>query len=99
MPDAWISTFHLPDRSTGAINQQEIAMPKVDVMMNIIQAALTFGNDARLNSMYAQLGVNRNQLESMLEEHPEAADQLAAQAVGFALGLAGKPVWIAAIGL
>jgi beta-phosphoglucomutase-like phosphatase (HAD superfamily) len=74
-------------------------MPKVDALLNIVQAAMTFSNDARVNSMYAQLAANRNQLQSLLEGIPDAADQLANQAVGFAVGSAGKPNWIEAIGL
>jgi hypothetical protein len=52
-----------------------------------------------VNSMYAQLAANRNQLQSLLEGIPDAADQLANQAVGYAVGSAGKPNWIEAIGL
>lgn len=74
-------------------------MPKVVLVLNIIQAAMSLDNDPRINAIYAQIGENSNELQQILQDQPDASDQLAKQAVLYALGAAGKPHWLEAIGL
>jgi hypothetical protein len=74
-------------------------MHKVDAVLAIVQASISIHDDRRVNHVYAQLAANHNQLQNLLEGLPDDADALSNEAVQYALGMAGKPHWMAAIGL
>lgn len=74
-------------------------MPKVDVMLNIVQSAMNFANSPKINALYAQLAVNRDQLFWICNGQLDNGDVMATQAVEFALGAGPKPGFMAQAGL
>jgi hypothetical protein len=74
-------------------------MPKVDVLLALVQAATTYGNDQRINAMYALLAVNRNQLQWIVQNQPDNGDVMATDAVLYSVGKQNKPAWMAQAGL
>jgi hypothetical protein len=74
-------------------------MSKVDVVLNIVQAAMTYSNNSSVNALYALLGVNRNQLQWVCQSQPDNGDVMAQDAVEFALGMKPKPSFMTQAGL
>lgn len=74
-------------------------MPKIHIVLAIIQAGISIQEDPRVNSLYALLAHNRNQLYSICENQDDNGDIMAHDAVLFCLGLGQKPHWMAAAGL
>lgn len=74
-------------------------MPKVDVMLNIVLAAITFGNDPRINKLYADLAVTKNTLYWICQNQPDNGDIQAQDAVRYAIGQGPKPGWMSQAGL
>jgi hypothetical protein len=74
-------------------------MPKIDVVLNIIQAAMTYSNNPAVNKLYALLAVNRNELQGICENQPGNGDLMADEAVMFAIDQALKPRWMEQAGL
>ena len=69
-------------------------MPKIDAVLAILQAAMTYGNNPAINEMFARIAANRNQLQSACEEQPDRSDQIAATIVGVAMGASPVPSWL-----
>jgi hypothetical protein len=87
-----------PAASCDRLNA-EVNMPKVDVVLNIVQAAMTYSNNSAINALYANLAVNRNQLQWICQGQPDNGDIMAEEAVRYALGVGPKPGFMAQAGL
>jgi hypothetical protein len=87
------------DGRLGLILPEGVTMHKVDAVLAIVQAHISIHQDRRVDHVYAQIAANHNQLQSLLEGLPDDADVLSNEAVLYALGFAGKPHWMAVIGL
>jgi hypothetical protein len=74
-------------------------MPKVDIMLAIVQAAMTFGNNPQINKVYADLCFHRSTLFWICERQDDNGDKMAAAAVQYASGHGEKPTWMTQAGL
>jgi hypothetical protein len=74
-------------------------MPKVDIMLNIMQAAMTHGNNAQINKVYADLCFHRSTLFWICERQADNGDEMAASAVHYATGQGEKPTWMTQAGV
>lgn len=74
-------------------------MNKVDAMLTVVQAAMNFANDPRVNALYTLLAVNRNQLTWICQNQPDNGNVMALDAVRFAIGEGDKPAFMVQAGL
>lgn len=60
---------------------------------------MNFGNNPKINTLYAQLAFNRNVLYWICNGQPDNGDVMATQAVEFAIGMSPKPAFMVQAGL
>jgi len=74
-------------------------MAKIDVVLAIVQAAMTYSNDPAVNALYARMASNRDQLQGVCQNQDQTADILARDAVLAAVNQQGDPHWMLQAGI
>lgn len=74
-------------------------MPKVDIMLAIVQASIMLANDPRVNKVFADLANARSTLQWICQNQDDNGDVMARDAVLYAMGQSPKPQFMQAAGL